>query len=473
MYTDLYIKQKKSRFPIFVSVVLVIVVSSFLFLITQDSAPTRASKKSLISHEIVNVSPTQIGVLWEADQADEGWILWGESPNSINQIALDERDIVTSKIKRRYHLAIIRNLQPNTEYFYNIVSDNEVIKQVNGESFKAKTLSESFVTNNISPIYGKMAFENGAPAANAISMVIVGNAYPVISLSSQSGEWLNSLTYMASKETLNPINISDNTPITIQLFTDQERSMIRSTPSSSRPIPQIVILGNNYSFITRNSILGETTKNFLTYSSNSNDEKNNQKVRNFEVRYPTDNAIIPGSAPIIKGYGLAGQQVRVKINDGFIFDTNVTVNTLGEWSVSLSRQLLHGTYTLTADSVDSRNKKKSISRIFTIIKSGEQVLGEQISTPSASLTPRVVNSPTKPPLLTVTRGKISASPTLTQILGTVTPTYAVVDSATPTLQVTIVPSQIPEPPVSGANIIPYLLGGLGIVLIGIGSAVVF
>ncbi len=89
------------------------------------------------------------------------------------------------------------------------------------------------------------------------------------------------------------------------------------------------------------------------------------------------------------------------------------------------------------------------------------------------MTPRVVNSPTKPPLLTVTRGKISASPTLTQILGTVTPTYAVVDSATPTLQVTIVPSQIPEPPVSGANIIPYILGGLGIVLIGIGSAVVF
>ena len=70
MYSDLYTKSRFNAVKMLSSVAGVIVIALGLFLFTQDSAPTRASKRALLDHQIVNMSPKQFGVFWEVDTAD-------------------------------------------------------------------------------------------------------------------------------------------------------------------------------------------------------------------------------------------------------------------------------------------------------------------------------------------------------------------------------------------------------------------
>ena len=464
MYTDLYLNQKKRRLPYVFLVMIFFVVSAVIFFITQDSSPTRASRKKLLNHEIVNMSPGQIGIFWETDQPDEGFVIYGTEEGKLPNIVLDERDIRSSRQKRKYHLVIIKNIEPSTKYFYNIISDNEVLKKDTGEDFTVESLPTGFPVTNIAPIYGKMVLDNAIPATDAFAMVIIGNAYPIISLGSSTGEWLTSLTYLVTKETSSPLIAKNTTPITIQLFNDNFRSMVRSTPQNSRPIPQIITLGNNYSFMTE-EVLGQSTDN-TTYI---NEEKPFEKLKeyNFELKYPVDNALIPGMAPIIKGYGISGQQVKILINSSPAISQITTVNDKGEWNISLQEKLLPGKYTLTATSVNRFQKNESIKRVFTLLKSGERVLGEQTSTPSANLSPTKNITPTKTVNITIT-----AAPTTTPKI-TSTPTPTIISAATPTLMPTIESVITTEPPVSGVSVFPYLLSGVGVVLIGIGTALFF
>ena len=126
MYSDLYIKSRFSAVKILSSIAVVIVITLGLFLFTQDSTPTRASKRTLLDHQIVNMTPKQFGVFWEVDGADVGWLLYGKNPKNLDLIAFDERDSGGEKEQRKYHFALFRNLDPSAKYYYKIISNNEV-----------------------------------------------------------------------------------------------------------------------------------------------------------------------------------------------------------------------------------------------------------------------------------------------------------------------------------------------------------
>ena len=127
MYSDLYIKhrfQNKNLIAVVSAVILFVIV---FFVAVQDSSPTRASKLNILEHQIVNISPHEFGVLWQLDEADSGWLIYGKTRNKMNEIIFDERDKATSKSKRKYHFASITNLEPGTKYFYRIISNNQFL----------------------------------------------------------------------------------------------------------------------------------------------------------------------------------------------------------------------------------------------------------------------------------------------------------------------------------------------------------
>ncbi len=441
MYSELY-TQSHYRFTKHLAVVaLIVVVSTVIFFISQDSSPTRASRKNLVEHEIVNLTPQQVGIFWEADEADEGWVIYGENPNSLQNIALDERDIRGEKQKRRYHYAVLKNVQPNTDYYYKIVSDNELIDQENGSPFELKTPTSTTATTSMSPIYGKMLQTNGQAAQSSFAMVLIGNAYPLFSLSGNTGEWLIPMQYIINKQTQSPLSVTEDTLITIQLFDDESRSMVRSTISRSRPIPQPITLGNNYSFISETDVLSVQDKKPLQQSRPKNQ---------VEIRFPKQGAVIPGVAPLIKGYGIPGKPVEARIDSKPTFSERVVVNNDGEWNIPVRTSISPGTYKLTIETENSTGDTVTMERDFTLIKSGERVLGEHDeATPSGTLTPTVVVT--------------TATPTPTTAR---TPTPSLQISPTPILTGTV--TATPAPPVSGMNIIPIMVAGLGMVALGFG-----
>lgn len=446
MYSELY-TQSHFRFTKYLAfAALFVVVSTIIFLLSQDSSPTRASKRTLKEHEIVNVTPRQIGVFWETDEPDEGWIMYGEKASSLEQIALDERDIKGEKAKRRYHYALLKNLQPDTQYFYKIVSNNELISQEGDDSFEAMTLNENAAMTSLSPIYGKVIQTNGQPAKSALTMLIVGNAYPLVTMTGNTGEWLIPLQYLANKQTGGSVPVNDEALITLQLFDDENRSMVRSTIDRSRPIPQPITLGNNYSFISETDVLSvqDTKKKEVTIKRDIVD-----------IRFPKQGAVIPGVAPLVKGYGIPGKAVEASIDSKPEFSSRVIVDERGDWNVPVKTTIKPGKYTLTVQTEDAKGNVVQMEREFTLIKSGERVLGESDeATPSGTLTP-------------------SAAPSV--VVSTATPTPSSVKSPTPTAKL-ISPTPIisgsltgvPPPPVSGMSIIPVMMAGIGMIAFGIG-----
>ncbi len=441
MYTELYTQPRNRPSHIMIAFALVAIVSGAVFYFFSSGTPTRASKQVVIRQEVVNVFPGQVGLFWQVETSDSGWIIYGENPSKLNQIALDEQDISGEKQKRKLHYSILKNLTPETTYFYKIVSDDGIISSQNNEPFSVKTSSAGIASSSLTPSYGKVVGQNGSVGSGNFVMLTVSSGFTLLAVTKSTGEWLIPLQHIVNKNDFSSVPVSEDTVVTFKIFNETQESVVKAVISKTHPIPQTTVIGTNYTFISGQEVLSATSSRNESAVSRSS----------IDILFPKDGAVIPGNTPLIKGKGVSGKEVVVSINSNPVFSAAAKVDSDGEWSILVKRAMSPGAYRLTLVTNDAQNRKITIERNFTLIKSGERVgsvLAE--STPSGSITV----SPSPRPSVSVT-----ASPS-----ATLTPTEFIEEALTPTAT--------PPPPVSGISVIPYLFGGIGLVLLGAGLVLV-
>ncbi len=436
MYSDLYLKQHSRPSQMLVVLAMIVTVSAIGYYFLSSSTPTRASKQVVKEHQQVNIFPKQVGIFWEVTTNDEGWIIYGENPSNLNQISLDERDI-GERQKRKYHYVILKNLLPDTTYYYRIISNNELVSAEGNEPFSIRTIADSTASSSMSPAYGKIVSQSGDPLIHNFVLINVNNAYPLLALTKNTGEWLIPMQYIISTTDQRSIPVSEDTIVNIRAFNESQQSVIKATLSQTHPIPQTIVMGNNYTFLEK-QVLSATSKNQVDTSYR------------VELQYPKNGAVIPGNTPLIKGKGIPGKEVSIQINARPAFSGKTKVDKEGNWTVTVQKTILPGTYTLSMTTQDNRNRSVEIKRNFTLIKSGEQVLSE--STGSATITPSVTTRPSG-------TGTVTPSPTLIAQIPTPTDDVTTTDLS---------PTLTPAPPVSGISVIPFMFAGIGLLLLGAG-----
>ncbi len=448
MYSDLYLRPHYRPSNILIAMAIIVAVSSGIFYYSSGSVPVRASKTKVSRQEIVNVTPHQAGVYWETDNADEGWLLYGEDPNNMKSLALDVFIEKGEAPKRTYHYAVLTNLKSDTTYYYAIVSENEMILSAEKKPFTVRTASSVGSSGSLTPAYGKIAKTNGEAAKNIVVMLTIPEAYPLLAITGNTGEWLVPLQYFVSRNKGMYIVPTESTIVQILAFSNSEVSKINTSLEKTHPLPQTIVLGENYTFAEPAQVLSVQT------DIQSSESRNNRQ-HTVAIRYPRNNSVIPGTAPLIKGFGVPGMQVTVNISSNPAFSTTVIVDKDGQWEVPVSRAFFPGKYTISAVTQNQNNRLVEIKHTYTLIKSGERVLGESTGTPSATLIP----SPTRPVILTPTQGVTPAVTTY------ISPTTAII-TTTPSLPLE---SPTPPPPVSGvSNAMPYVMTGVGFVIVGAG-----
>lgn len=463
MYSDLYLRPHYQPSKILVAIALIVMVSFGIFFYTSDSAPTRASKKTIKKQQIVNVTPRQVGIYWESDIADEAWILFGQSENSITTAAPDVFTTRGEASKRLYHYAELKNLNPDTTYYYQIVSDNEIIMSPQQKAFTVKTSAAVGSSGSLTPAYGKIVKPNGEAAKNAIVTLSIPEAYPLLALTGSTGEWLMPLQYFVSRSKGTYIIASETTMTQINATYDNQESKVNTILGKTHPLPQSIVLGEKYTFLDPPSVLSAQTEV-------QRPDNTDNKTYSVAIRFPRNNSVVPGDSPLIKGYGIPGKTVTVTISSNPVFSATVLVDKEGQWDVPLTRTFFPGKYTISAVTRNQNNKLVEIKHTYTLIKSGERVLGESTSTPSATVKP----SPTV---------RVS-TPTPTSRLTTPVPTTNVatptssLESPTPSMVITQSPTvtpygsyetPTPPPPASGVgNIAPYVMTGMGLMVVGAG-----
>src|SRR3989344_726158 len=411
-YSDLYFQSQSRPSRYMVIAAVIVAVSAVIVYYSSSVKFTRASKQTVSKHQVVNVLPQQSGVFWEVPTVDQGWVTYGENPSKLDQVAVDERDIDKRK-ERLYHYVVLKNLKPDTLYYYRLISNSELISDPAGAPFTLRTLPESLPGNTLSPAYGTIVLPDGQPLEEAVVLVNIGGAVPLASTTGQTGEWLVPMQHIVQKETLRPSTVELNTILTINVYSENQQSVVKSTISKASPLPQTVIIGKNYSFLEGDNVLSTTDK----------PTKSNNSGYRVEIRYPKQNAVIPGSSPIINGKGIPNEYVTVSIDANPVFSRKVKVDQEGNWLIEAKTTFRPGAYTLILNTKTERGQTINMSRRFTIIKSGEQVLATT-ATPSGSVTPIMSPTGSLTPTGSITPNRQeSPTPEPTEIVdATLTPT---------------------------------------------------
>lgn len=490
MYSDLYIKRKKNPLAFIVVLSLFVLAGGGYFLFQFQPAVTQANRITVVNQQIVNHSFNQVGVVWETEEPGTGWIIYGESPDSLTLSASDERDSTGNKRPFYQHYVMLKNLKPNTIYYYRVVVDDTVIGDTNDEPFEITTTEQFSTIGSTKPAYGKVTAKNGTALEGALVTVQYKNAVPLVTFTKTTGEWLVPLQYVVDTTSKRALSLNPNDQISITIQNEEGvTSRIEAIVSKTNPFPQTIVIGNNYQFLQEESVLPASTSRQEEASEDAEivsdvetetneivieePESNIALPQNYDepirIDFPRENASIPGTKPLIKGQALPETIVRLQINSEPAYNFQVVTNSRGAWKVNVPQPLLPGTYTLSMSTLDLNGGNYYLERMFTILKSGEAVLGDATGSGNLSPSPTLVpqETPTEIPTAIPTQ---PVSPTL----GPTLEPQDDIASASPTLvpaSVTPVPVS-PTPPVTGGNGILYGVTAVGLLLIG-AAAIIF
>lgn len=404
-YSDLYLRRRTPFSLVLVAMAILSVLSFSLSFFGSGSLPARATKKAVKRHEVVNISSTSVGIFWQSEKKEVGWVVYGDSNSEVKTILLDERDGVNKKTSSINHYVLINNLAANTEYFYKIVTNNETITNPNGNAFKFRTLRQTNTTTSLKPAYGKVVLPNGQPAQEAFVLYHYEGSFPLLTLTKTTGEWLVPLQYVVNKHSGDMATINDSSMVKIEILTDDESSVVTAPVKKTNPLSQTLILGKQYSFTSdEQEVLPASTT------------RTRDGLSSVDIIFPREGAIVPAVKPLLKGVAPVGKQVTLALNTKPPYHDTLTVDSRGEWKIELPLRVLPGTYVLTVTTQDEKNKPVTLKRTFSIAKSGEQVLGDATGTGKLTQTP----TPTMTVYATATglpgTGETNITPTPSELL---------------------------------------------------------
>lgn len=394
-YSKFYLK-KEFKIPTILSIFLIMIAVYITgrFLLT-SSIPTRAQKGNVEKVELVNLYPNQVTFAWISEEAEEGWVLYGTSPESLTNTASDLRDNGGKRGKYKNHFTILKALNNSTKYYALIVSGEKLVYENNDKPFEFTTPKTVVNKSNQKPAYGKVFSSQNIPLEGALVLLSINDFKKMGALSTQNGEWLIPLNYILDNKLIQAAP-SKVDIVKFELYgNDSLKSIVNAHMSDISPLNQDVIIGKNYDILNKEDVLGSSTGGVITLDT-------------VDFLYPRENSIISASIPLIKGVALPNSTVSLtlkgeKTNKSY----SLKADPDGQWNLNTISFLTPGKYTLTLSSNNETGNKIEKKRSFTIAKSGEQVLGE--STPSAiTVTPEPTASPTLEP----TQPIPSPSPTI-------------------------------------------------------------
>ncbi len=427
---------KQRRVPgVVVLASMVILVGGLIGLFGREKAPVATQDSSILERvDIANIRDKSFTVYWRTEEPTEGYLVFGSHAETVNRPLYDDRDKSTDLQRRHNHVVHVTNISQDSEVFFRIVVDGEYVGQSSELPFSARTGLALKKPLDIDPIYGKIEGREGDSVRNAVVVLNIGNSKPLLTQTNNDGTFLFSpccIYNLQSGEIMYP---SQDEKIRLEIIAESGTSkIVQAKLEQVSPLAQSILLDGGETVVA-------DVKDVAQNDSNPEVLAVSDSVIKFDpvdIIYPLKNASIPGVRPLIKGVGEPGNLVKGWLEPANrIFQVRVDQNRT--WQYSPSFDFSPGLHQLRVETADAQGKLLTLTRSFTILKSGEAVL--QAATPSGTITPTE----------------------------TVTPTEET--TPTPTTEVTVTPTVSSTPPVTGINIVPFSI--ISLVLIGIGAGIV-
>jgi len=355
---------------------------------------------------ITNITDNSFTVSYETDGKIIGSLNYGQD-QKLGQPALDDRDQQTGKlIPYNLHNITVRNLSPQTKYFFSITSGQETYTD-SGQPFSANTgpkLSGAIPTQN--PMSGKILLSDGNPPSEAIVYVTIDNSQVISTLVKLDGSYILPLNSLRANDLSAYYNFSSSGNAKMLVLGNSLTSNVLLSLNQTGIIPTIM-LSNDYDFTQSQSPVATISANLASFPSFGSTSSAVQ------ILTPKSNQTLTDQQPLFKGTSAPNQNVTITIHSDQAIQTTVKADQNGNWNYRPSSSLSPGTHTITVQAPDSSGILKTITQSFVVYASGQQINPPPSGTPT--LTPSIVV--TKIPSPTIIASYITSSITTSQSKG--------------------------------------------------------
>lgn len=445
--------------------VSILLKSDLLFLI--KASPAYAPEQIRIS----NQTDTSFTISYTTDEKVLGTLNYGDSPER-GKVALDDRD-QQSGTPREYnvHHITIRNLKPDTTYYYTILSSDKVFQDNDKKPFSIGTLSQlAQQPSRQAPIVGSTVYPDGTTDDNIIVYLVTENAQVLSTITKPDGNYVLPLNALRSSDFTKYLSFSESSIIKLLLQGPTLQSRASLLPTQINPVPKIT-LSNVYNFTVdaSNPSISPASSESATLDDNAFPSFSAIEDLPPEpgIISPDNKEELTDQQPEFEGTAQPNEEVQIEIRSDPII-TTVKADNNGLWSYRPPSGLSPGEHTITIKSKNSKGVLSTITRSFTVFAQGSQFTEPSVSpaqpSPTLSVTPSTTPtttapSPTTPSTVTITP-TAGISPTTTQLEPTLIPESDItqIPSPSPTI---VSPG---SPTVFFSGIITILVLGMGALL---------
>ncbi|MBP6882682.1 MAG: fibronectin type III domain-containing protein [Candidatus Levybacteria bacterium] len=450
--------------------VSILLRSNLLFL--TNASPAYTPEQIRIS----NQTDTSFTISYVTDESVLGSLSYGEGVER-GKVALDDRDQQSGTPKQyNVHHITLRNLKPETTYYYTILSSDKVFQDEGKKPFSIKTLSTlTQQPSRQAPIVGSTAYPDGLTDDSVMVFLVTDNAQVLSTLTKSNGSYVLPLNALRTSDFANYLTFKDTAIIKLLLQSPTLSSRASLLPTQINPVPKIT-LSNIYDFTV------DSSNPNATPTSTGSAQIDDSAFPSFSAveDLPAEPAIISpdnkeeltDQQPKFEGTSAPNEEVLIEIHSDPI-TASVKADKNGAWSYRPPANLSPGEHTITIKTKNSKGILTTITRNFTVFAEGSQFTEPSVSPVNPSSTPTVSQTPTPSPAKTTPTIVPSASPTaVVTVMPTLSPTA--IASASP--EATSVPqaSLSPSPTMSSPGSSNVIFSGIiTILVLGVGTMLFF
>lgn len=194
--------------------------------------------------QVANIADNTATVIWQTSLPSIGQVLYGQSDN-LNLKSPDNRDSKQPGA-RITHFVTLKNLKPDTDYFYKIMN--------NSSNYPEKTLKfKTADINNVDelnfsflrPLKGTILNTDLNPIEESLIFLEINGAQNLATFSSTAGNFILPLKLVLSKDLNQIFNVPQNTSATLTVKKGRLESRVKLAISDSTVrLPPITIGAN-------------------------------------------------------------------------------------------------------------------------------------------------------------------------------------------------------------------------------------
>lgn len=428
------------RMPTILSIGLIIIaiVITSLLVKTNTVFVSRADITQTPQNvKITNISDTGFTLSYTTDVENIASVNFAKDKN-LGQTALDDRDQTGLIRPHKIHNFTLRNLKPNTRYFFAIISGQNTFLNNNIPYETTTAPKTQFTQAKSPPITGKIVLPDGEAPKEALVYAKIDKAQEISSLSKNNGIYSLSLNSLLLEDLSFPLTIDPNDIIKMIVTNGSLKSTVLLSGAKINAIP-IITLSHDYDFTQKTETTSSRSSTLSGFPSIPKPSVSLEK--NPGILVPKKDQTFTNQQPVFHGTAMPNAKVKIIIRSSSEIEKEVTADSFGNWSFAPAQTLSPGEHTISIQTKNKSGILQNITQSFIVL---------------------AAINPTLPPTPTAT-----LVPTITLPSMVPTPTFAPPPTAIITRAPTIIPTQTPIIVVSPTISPRTPLGNPSILIIGI------